>query len=233
MEGQASKTVPCYDDSPPQYDLSQLSHDVLTSVIENEHTCRSLIRRIDDIRTGILDIIENEIKKIEAGKDYIQMEEFHLKMGRVCAEASHLYFELANAYKERTFQDTDIDAAISKLSDSELDRAYASAKRDPSRQMQHEVLPKEHERGGECQDRDSRHNSHHFSTMKHREQFSECTSNSPCSCDRFFDLSAKVDKLNEKLSENIPFPKPAKISKVTDAAAAKPPRSFWKRILKL
>lgn len=184
MEGQASKTAPCYDDSPPQYELSQLSHDVLTSVIENERTRRSLLRHLDDTATRMLDMAENEKP---AKGDYIQSEEFILEIGRACAEITHVSFELANTFKERTVQYTDIYATISKLTDSELDRTYTSSTRDAN---QHE-LPQDHERGGECQDRDSRHNSHHSSTMKHREQFSECTSNSPCSCDRFFDLSTK------------------------------------------
>lgn len=38
VEGQESKAVPDSHDQPPSYDLNQPGQDILTSVIETEHT---------------------------------------------------------------------------------------------------------------------------------------------------------------------------------------------------
>ncbi|KAJ5976806.1 hypothetical protein N7501_000148 [Penicillium viridicatum] len=53
-ESQESKTGPGCDDRPPQYDSCQPSQDLLTSVIENEHTRRILLQRLDNLGTELL-----------------------------------------------------------------------------------------------------------------------------------------------------------------------------------
>jgi hypothetical protein len=53
FESQESKTVPYCDDRPPQYDPCQPSQDVLTSVIENEHTGRILAQRLKELETKL------------------------------------------------------------------------------------------------------------------------------------------------------------------------------------
>jgi hypothetical protein len=51
-------------------------------------------------------------------------------------------------------------------------------------------------------------------------------SESLCSCDRFFELSAKGDKINEKLSQSLPSNDTANVLRMTNDAVAKPPRGF-------
>lgn len=208
FEGQDSKTVPYCHDRPPQYDSCQPSQDVLTSVIENEHTRRILLQRLDKLGTDFLNLVEEKLTET----DYLRLTEVLLEMSRLYTEGTQIATELANVYKERTFQNTEICIAMSRLTVSEFNRTYTSLRRDPPLQMGHE-LAQDHEDHGNCYNRD-------------------CTCNSPCSCDQLLELSAKVDKINDKLGQSLQSHDTANFPKTTDLALAKPPRSFWNRILK-
>ncbi|CAI7665415.1 unnamed protein product [Penicillium glandicola] len=210
LEGQESKTVPCCHDLPPKYDSCQPSQDVLTSVIENEHTRRILLQRLDKVGTDFLKF--GEKKPTES--DDLLFAEYILEAGQLFKEGMNMSTELANVYKERSAQNTELCTAMSRLTDSEFNRTYASLRRDPNRQMRHKMA-QDHQGHKDCGS----------------DQI-KGAGDSPCSYDPFFELSAKVDKINDKLSQSLQSHDAANISKTTDDALAKPPRSFWRRIFK-
>jgi hypothetical protein len=88
-------------------------------------------------------------------------------------ELSQKYTEIAQACtglaelaKDCAVRDnTDLYKAMTKLNESELQRAYDSLKRYPTWQMRHE-LAQNHKHSGECKDRDSLGNSYTSSTSK-------------------------------------------------------------------
>ncbi|KAF3029387.1 hypothetical protein E8E15_009392 [Penicillium rubens] len=220
FESQQLKTVPYCNDRPPQYDPCQPSQDVLTSVIENVHTRRILVQRVDEWNRKALSL--SEITPIEPG--YFQAANFCLEMSQFCTEGAQIATELANVYKERTVRNIELYTAMERLTESEFNRAYASLGRDANQQMRHQ-LAQDHEDHGDCS-RESGYNS------KQIEPARDCTCDSPCSRDQFFELSAKVDEINDKLSQSLQSLDTASVSKATHNAPAKPPKSFWKRILK-
>lgn len=226
-EIQESKTVPYCHDRPPQYDSSQPSQDVLTSVIENEHTRRMLAQRLDNFGTGCLNLADTTPTET----DYLQRAELLLKMSQLYTEGMQVATELADVYKERSIQNTELYTAMSRLTDSEFNRTYASLRRDPNPQVQHK-LAQDHKNRGDCDERDCGYNSQCSLGTKQIEAAGDCTCDSPCSWDRFFELSAKVDMINDKLGQSLQCHDTANISKTTHDAPAKPPRGFWKRISK-
>ena len=228
LEGQESKTVPYCHDRPPQYDSCQPSQDVLTSVIENEHTRRVLLQRLDKLGTDFLDLVEEKL----AETDYLRLTEVLLEMSRLYTDGTQIATKLANVYKECTFQNTELCIAMSRLTVSEFNRTYTSLKRDPPRQMRHK-LAQGHEDRGDCYNRDCGCNSQRSLGTQQIGGAGDCSCNSPCSCDQFIELSAKVDKINDKLGQSLQSHVTANISKkTTDLAPAQPSRSLWKRILK-
>ncbi|CAI7647097.1 unnamed protein product [Penicillium viridicatum] len=198
-ESQESKTGPGCDDRPPQYDSCQPSQDLLTSVIENEHTRRILLQRLDNLTTEFLNLADKNATET----DYLLLDELF-------REGSHMATELADVYKERTVGNTELYTAMLRLTASEFDQTYASLNRDPNRQMRHEG-----------------YNSQRSLRTKQIEG-----TGSPCSCDRLLELSAKVDKINDQLGQSLQSHDTANAGKTTHDTPAKPPRSFWKRILK-
>lgn len=166
-------------------------------LFENEHTRRILHQRIDNLGTEIINLTE---EKKPTDTDYVLFEEVSQELSRKFTEVAHIIAELANVYKERVAGNTELYTAMLRLTVSEFDQTYASLRRDPNRQMQHEG-----------------YNSQHSLGIKQVEG-----SGSPCFCDRFFELSTKVDKINDQLGQSLQC----------HDTPAKPPRSFWKRILK-
>ncbi|KAK4861624.1 hypothetical protein LT330_003659 [Penicillium expansum] len=228
FESQESKTVSYCHDCPPQYDYCQPSQDVLTSVIENEHTRRILCQRLGNMATELLDLGE---KKLTDETDYLMITEYLLEMGRLYTEGMQISTELANVYKERTVRNVELYTAMSRLTDSEFNRTYASLKRDPSRQVRHE-LAQDHKGHADCYDRDCGHNSQRSLGTKQMEGARDCTCDFPCSDGRLFELSQKLEKINDKLGQSLQSHDTANVSKTTHNAPTKPPRSFLKRILK-
>ncbi|KAJ5696964.1 hypothetical protein N7536_007376 [Penicillium majusculum] len=223
FESQESKAGPDCDDRPPQYDSCQPSQDILTSVIENEHTRRILLQRLDNLGTEFLKLAENN-KPTET--DYLLFAELLLEMGRSFTEAMQVTTQLGNIYKERTVRNTELYIAMSRLTASEFNQTYASLRRDPNQQMRHE-LDQDHKDGGDCYDRDCGSNSQRSLETKQIEG-----AGSPCSCDRFFELSAKVDKINNQLGQSLQSHDTVNVSKTTHNTPAKARRGFWKRNLK-
>ncbi|KAJ6189034.1 hypothetical protein N7519_003942 [Penicillium mononematosum] len=227
FESQEPKTVPCCDDPPPQYDPCQPSQDVLTSVIENEHTRRILAQRFIKWGTELY----NLGKKNPTDTDYLMLAELFQELGQLCAEGVQVATELGNIYKERTVRNTGLYTAMERLTDSEFNRTYASLGREDANQQMRHQLARDHEDHGDCY-RDCGYNSQRPLGTKQIQGAGDCTCDSPCSSDRFFELSAKVDKINDKLGQSLQSNDTASVSKTTHDAATKPPRSFWKRILK-
>lgn len=142
----------------------------------------------------------NLAEKKPTDTDYLLLEGLFQEMGRLFTEAARMATELANVYKERIVGNTELYTAMLRLTVSEFDQTYASLRRDPNRQMQHEG-----------------YNSQRSLRTKQIEG-----AGSPCSCDRFFELSAKVDKINDQLGQSLQ----------SHDTPAKPRRSFWKRTFK-
>lgn len=130
-EGKESKTLRSYHDQPPQYDSDQPSQDILICVIENEHTYRTLLQRLDDLEEEWLEFT-NYMSKV-ADCNYLLASEKILELAGVFKEMAQVVTELANICKERTTQITELYIAMSRLTDSEFNRTYDSLKRDPKR----------------------------------------------------------------------------------------------------
>ncbi|KAJ5159557.1 uncharacterized protein N7482_006561 [Penicillium canariense] len=226
-EGQESKTVPSCHDRPPQYDSGQPSQDLLTSLIENEHARRTLTQQGIHI-TDKFDNWADEIDKKPTHTDCLFVAELFLEIGQLFTELGHISTETANLYKERAVQNTKLYTTMGRLTDSEFDQMYASLKRDPSRQMRHKLAQDR----CDCYDRDCGSNSQRYSGSKQIDGTGDSTFDSPCSHDQFFELLAKVDKINDKLGQNLQSHDTVNVSKTTDDAAAKPHWNFWKRIMR-
>lgn len=145
VQGQESKAVPCCHDRPPQYDSSQPSQDLLTSIIENEYTGRNLIQRIDELDKEVANLFEEHMKNLKNKNpmetpDYNRSAEFFQKMGQKCAEMTQVCTGMENIFKERVAGNTYLYTAMSKLTDYEFKRTYDSLKRDSNREMRNEKL---------------------------------------------------------------------------------------------
>ena len=137
VEGQESKAVPCYHDHPPQYDSYYGSQDLLTSIIENEHTVRKSIKRMDEMNTKITEIanIREELEKktsLETPDWNLTAAEVFEDLGGAFTEIVQVMTAMANAYKERAVHNTELYKAIENLTDNEFERTYDSLKRDPN-----------------------------------------------------------------------------------------------------
>ncbi|CAI7573555.1 unnamed protein product [Penicillium palitans] len=116
FESQESKTGADCDDRPPQYDSCEPSQDILTSVIENEHTRRILLQRLDNMGTELVNLAE----KKPTDTDYLLLEGLFQEMGRLFTEAARMATELANVYKERIVGNTELYTAMLRLTVSEI-----------------------------------------------------------------------------------------------------------------
>ncbi|KAJ5800540.1 uncharacterized protein N7518_002608 [Penicillium psychrosexuale] len=218
LQGQELKKVP-YHDHPPQYDSYQ--PDLLTSVIENEYNVKILIERLGKLYKELTFFADN----IPDQPSHPQTAELSLGMARLFTEGTAIGTELANLYKERTDQNTELYIAISRLTRSEFDRAYASLRRDPNRQMR-DKLAQDPNNPGDFIDTDHGYNSQRSRQTKQVEGAGNCTVD-----DRFFELSAKGDKPNDKLGQSLGSHDMVNVSSTTNDAPAQPPTSFWRRIL--
>lgn len=147
IKGQESKIVSYCDDHPPQYDTCQPSEDMLTSVLENERTHRSIRFRLDDIGAEML----NKIQKVEEMElpdtpDYIFAAEFYQDIGQLATEMGQSLTELANIAKESAVKHTDLCTVMARLSENEFNRIYDSSKRDLNQRMQY-GLAQDHTNG--------------------------------------------------------------------------------------
>ena len=221
----------CCHDRPPQYDSSNLAQDLLTSIIENEHTFRRLLQRgreLEAEQANLFEEIESK-KPMQIPLYDCGAESFH-RMGQIHAEMAQVCAGMENVVKERAAHNTDLYTALDKLTDTEFNRTYDSLKQDPNRQMRH-GLAQDYKYNGECQDRHSVCNSKYSSTTKPVERANDYISDSPCFYDRLAELSSTVDKLNKQLGLPL-LSHDTAISRVTDDATVKSPVSFWKRIFK-
>ncbi|KAF3021382.1 hypothetical protein E8E15_009330 [Penicillium rubens] len=180
----------------PKYHLCEPSPDVLTSIIENQRAFRLATKRMTEIEIISEDFCENH----PAHDSDIQIKIDRLeKLSPLLEELMHLCTKLTNLLKER-LENPEIHIAIGKLSDSELNRAYASLKQNPNRQMRRELAQN-------SQDRD------------------DCF----CSSGRLLE-SSKVDNMNDKLGQSPPsYDMAASVRKASDSATSKPARRFWKK----
>ncbi|OOQ91100.1 hypothetical protein PEBR_02503 [Penicillium brasilianum] len=164
IEGQESKTVSYYCDHPPQYNTSQPSEDILTSILENERTCRNIRLRLNEIGAEMFDKMERkEERQSLRSIGYISAAEFYQDIGRLATEMGQSLAKLANIAKERAVKNSDLCTVISKLSRNEFNRIYDSSKR-------HSLTTKQVERADNSSTSD-------FLFLR----------------DRFFELSAEVE----------------------------------------
>jgi hypothetical protein len=141
LGSQDSKPVPDCHPSP-QYHLCEPSPDVLTSIIENERAFRLAIKRMTEIETISEDFSENR----PAGDCDIQIRIDYLEQSSLLLEEMmQLCTKVKNLLKER-LENREIYIAIGGLSDSELNRAYASLKQNPNRQMRRELAQNSQDR---------------------------------------------------------------------------------------
>lgn len=132
-----SKTVPCYSDCLPQYDSCQPNQDLLTSVIENEHTFRVVYQRLDDLNRTMEKFEKNTPRS--ANGNYVLSSKLFLELSGFFLEGFQITTELANITKERTIQNTQLYTAMSRLTVSEFNSTYASLKRGQNQQIRHEL----------------------------------------------------------------------------------------------
>lgn len=157
------------------------------------------------------------------------MDEF-LDIGRVFLDGAQTFTEMAKVYQERTDKNPELYTAISRLSDSEFDRAYTSLNRDSNRQIRNDLAQENTD--GDLHNRACAYDAQQSSDIKHKKARNSMFDSS-CSCDQLFGFSTKVDNIdNNTPGKSIQYQDPAKILK-SDDALAKPHRSFWKRILSL
>ncbi|KAJ5369726.1 uncharacterized protein N7496_005818 [Penicillium cataractarum] len=132
-----SQAAPGYHDPPPPYYSAQPSQDTLAWIMENEHTRRVLLQRLDDMDEEF-DIFCAEQRP--TGVDYLQVAERCQEGGRILIEQGLIATDLAKVMRERANREwNDLYIALSKLTDSEFNQTYASFKQDPNQQIQHAV----------------------------------------------------------------------------------------------
>lgn len=141
VENDESNTIQCDHDNPPQYDSCQQGPDLLTSAIENEMAFRRYGPKLVEFHKDFKRLAK-EVRGWnfgEGGRGSIwrlfgrkrRFEKHHLiKMTEMSTKAISMIQELTDLVKERSTQNLDLYAAIAKLSGDELDRTYASIKRN-------------------------------------------------------------------------------------------------------
>ncbi|KAJ5359601.1 uncharacterized protein N7496_012014 [Penicillium cataractarum] len=229
LEGQESKEVLCNHDQPPHYCPSQPSQDLLTFIIETEHTGRILLQRLLHINNEVEKLLEKQPRDESSS---LVKAKWSRELGSKCIESGQISIDLADVFETRAGENSGLYIALSKLTESEFNQTYASLKRDnANRQIQHTPAG-DNQNGINCHERDS--GNHHQSALmtSHRGRARDYNNDSLSSSGRFLDLSARVDQINEKLDKSLLSHDKADISKRTGYATAKSPRRLWKRILK-
>jgi hypothetical protein len=191
---------PVFDCHPSlQYHLYEPSPDILTSVIKNERTRRLALQQCTKLETYLENLAEN----VPTHDDGIPlMIDYLEKLFLSLNEGTQLVTKISNVLKER-IENPEIYIAMERLSDIEFNRAYASLKQNPNRQMGRELAQN-------SQDRDD-----HF-----------------CSSRRLL-KSSKVNNKNDKLGQSPPsYDMAASVREASESAILKPPRSFGKNFWK-
>lgn len=227
-EGQESDTVSCHD-RPPQYDSCEQSKDLLTSVIENEHSCRRLFQQLNNLEAESEDLAA---KIPNNNSSYLTVIKYLLELVRLSKDFTQTATELANAFKERAIQNTDLYIAMSRLSDSEFDRTYTSLKRDVTRNIRHELAQDHKDRGDGYQGGCGYNDQPSLGTKK-TERAGNYACDPPSSYGSLFEVSAKVDNINDQLGQSLQSHNTATVLKRSDSAPLKPPRGFWRKIWSL
>lgn len=114
--------MPYCHDQPPQYDSYQQTPDLLASIIENEHDIKISVQRLRNLCDEIGFLTQNTLSPT----DYPLIGEAYPKLSRLFAEAVPISTGIGNIFKERTDQNTELYVSISRLTQSETDRTYAS-----------------------------------------------------------------------------------------------------------
>ncbi|KAJ5192638.1 hypothetical protein N7449_008780 [Penicillium cf. viridicatum] len=185
----------------PQYHLCEPNPDMLTSVIENERTRRLVLQQCENIETELDDLIENHPMH-DDDKDIVLRIDYLEKLSLFLKEEIQLIGKSIKALKER-IENPEIYIAMGRLSDIEFNRAYASLKQNPNRQIRKQLA----QNSQDCDD--------YF-----------------CSSKRLLD-SLKVDNMNDKLGPSPPsYNTAASVRKASYGAPSKPPQSFWKKFWK-
>jgi hypothetical protein len=123
----SQKLKPVSDCHPsPQYHLCEPSPDVLTSVIENEHTRRLALQQFTKLETELGNLADNHPMHDD---DVPLMIDYLEKLFLLLQEGMQLVTKSSNVLKIR-IEYPELYIAMERLSDSEFNRAYASSKQN-------------------------------------------------------------------------------------------------------
>lgn len=115
------------NDSPPQYESNYQSQDnILITVIQNEKSFREWARKMGDLDPRFEKFFDSSF---EGDLSYPTGLEYVLQGGRLLDEMTDLFKEATNILEERiAHSQNELYDAMKKLSDTELDRVFASSK---------------------------------------------------------------------------------------------------------
>lgn len=124
--------------SPPQYESHyQSQDDILITVIQNERRFREWARKIGDLDPRFEKIFDSSFQgdlRCPKGLEYV------LQGGRLLDEMTDLSREVTNILEEIiSHGQNELYDAMKKLSDTELDRVFASSKLGTTSHRQHEL----------------------------------------------------------------------------------------------
>lgn len=115
------------NNSPPQYESHHQSQDnILITVIQNERCFREWARKLRDLDPRFEKFFDSSF---QGDLRCPKCLEYVLQGGRLLDEMTDLFREATNILQERTSHgQNELYDAIKKLSDTELDRVFASSK---------------------------------------------------------------------------------------------------------
>jgi hypothetical protein len=192
-----------------------------------------LTQRLQDIDEEV----DKLRRKMSTKSSYLIKAELCQKIGQKRIEEGQIRIQFAGVFKKWAGEHGHLLYALSKLTENEFYRTYASLKRDANWQIQH-ALAADNQDGSNCHDRDSGNNFPGTSMTNCGRRAGDYTHNSVCthdclcSDDRFVNLLATMEQINEKLDKSLLSYYKADLLKWTDHMTAKSSRTFWKRILK-
>ena len=98
---------------------------IVFSIVENEHTRRVLLQRLNDVETRFLNVEKAEAS-ISADTFRLAKVESEDKSVIYRGSSSDNYCNGKDSRKKRAVENTDLHIVRSRLSDSEFDQPYAS-----------------------------------------------------------------------------------------------------------
>ncbi|KAJ5239869.1 hypothetical protein N7468_004488 [Penicillium chermesinum] len=194
VDGQESKAVPCYHDQLPPYRSKQPNQDMLTSIIETEHTRRILKQRIDDFIEETEDLIAREptdkSSRLASAKWLQKCGENFKGMGPIMIKAAGIQEKWAG-------ENGGLYIALSKPTESEFNQTKSFLMRYANQQLRHAPV-EDHQGGSHCNDTDSGNKFQSAPLTEYGKGAGDYAHDSICSCDRVSNLATTADHINEK-----------------------------------